>query len=73
MQITNDLEKAIEGSDCLIVVTRHREYQSLKPSALKAKMRTPVIVDGRNVFNQDECLSRGFSFRGVGLPTKKTN
>ena len=71
MHITNDLGKAIEGSDCLVIVTRHKEYQSLKPSALKAKMGTPVIVDGRNVFNQDECLSKGFSFRGIGLPVKK--
>lgn len=73
MQITNDIEKAIEGRDCLIVVTRHKEYYSLKPGDLKAKMRTPVIVDGRNVFNQEECLSKGFSFRGVGLPVKKVD
>ncbi len=73
MCITNNLKKAIEGSDCLIVVTRHKEYQVLKPSALKAKMRTPVIVDGRNVFSQDECLLKGFAFRGVGLPIKKSS
>jgi UDP-N-acetyl-D-mannosaminuronic acid dehydrogenase len=72
MNITNELEKAIKGRDCLIVVTRHREYQLLKPENLKAKMRTPVIVDGRNVFKQDEYISMGFSFRGVGLPRKKT-
>jgi UDP-N-acetyl-D-mannosaminuronic acid dehydrogenase len=70
MRITNDLDNAIEGRDCLIVVTRHKEYQTLKPEVLKARMRTPSIVDGRNVFNQDACLKLGFSFRGVGLPKK---
>ena len=71
LHITNDLDKAIEGSDCLIVVTRHKQYLSLKPDAFKAKMRTPIIINGRNIFNQNECLSKGFSFSGVGLPVKK--
>jgi UDP-N-acetyl-D-mannosaminuronic acid dehydrogenase len=72
MHITNDLDRAIEGSDCLIIVTRHKEYHALKPGVLKAKMRTPIIVDGRNIFNPEECLSKGFSFRGIGLPVKKS-
>jgi UDP-N-acetyl-D-mannosaminuronic acid dehydrogenase len=71
MKITSDIESAIKGSDCVFVMTRHREYSALKPSQLKKWMKTPVIVDGRNVFNQDECLRLGFSFRGVGLPRKK--
>ena len=71
LHITNDLEKAIEGSDCLIVVTCHKQYQSLKPDVLKTKMRTPIIINGRNIFNQNECLSKGFSFSGIGLPVKK--
>ena len=71
LHITNDLEKAIEGGDYLIVVTCHKQYQPLKPDVLKTKMRTPIIINGRNIFNQNECLSKGFSFRGIGLPVKK--
>ena len=70
MKITGDLEDAIRGSDCVIVATRHREYLQLKPGDMKKLMKTPAIVDGRNVFNQDVCLKLGFSFRGVGLPWK---
>jgi len=36
---------------------------------LKKLLATPVIVDGRNVFNPEEALSSGFSFRGVGIGT----
>ena len=70
MKITQNLEEAVEGSDCLILVTRHREYQSIRPEWLKTHMRIPVIVDGRNVFDLEKCLRLGFSFRGVGLPRK---
>jgi UDP-N-acetyl-D-mannosaminuronic acid dehydrogenase len=70
MKITSNIGEAIKGRDCLIVATRHREYQKLAPKEVKKLMKTPVIVDGRNVFDQDECLKLGISFRGVGLPKK---
>jgi hypothetical protein len=44
----------------------------MKPVTLKKQMSTPIIVDGRNVFNQEECLKLGFGFRGVGLPKKSS-
>lgn len=72
MKITEDLEKAIEGSDCLVIVTRHQEYLELGPERLKILMRTPVVVDGRNTLDQDRYLKAGFAFRGVGIPHKKS-
>ena len=70
IKITANLEEAIKDRDCLILVTRHREYFFLKPEWLKKQMRTPIIVDGRNVFDQSLFLKAGFAFRGVGLPRK---
>jgi UDP-N-acetyl-D-mannosaminuronic acid dehydrogenase len=73
LKITQNLNEAINNSDCLIVVTRHKEYLTIKPATLKKQMRTPIIVDGRKVFNQEECLKLGFGFRGVGLPKKASD
>jgi UDP-N-acetyl-D-mannosaminuronic acid dehydrogenase len=73
IKTTSNLEEAIKDRDCLILVTRHREYLSLKPEWLKKQMRTPVIVDGRNAFDQSLFLKAGFAFRGVGLPRKSKN
>ncbi len=73
IKITANLEEAIKDRDCLILVTRHREYFFLKPEWLKKQMRTPIIVDGRNVFDQSLFLKAGFAFRGVGLPRKSEN
>lgn len=66
--ITTDLEQAITGSDAVLLVTGHREYKELTLSHLKDLLRTPIIIDGRNVWNRREALEMGYTFRGVGLP-----
>ena len=35
---------------------------------LKKHLNTPIIVDGRNVWDRNEALEKGFIFRGVGIP-----
>ncbi len=65
-EIERDLYKAAEGSDCVILVTKHKEYFDIDLDRLKQIMRTPIIIDGRNVFDQNEVESKGFEFRGVG-------
>ena len=68
LPITDDLVEALRESDCVILVTKHKEYRELSLDQLHKYMRTPVIIDGRNVFNRHEALTHGFTFRGVGLP-----
>jgi UDP-N-acetyl-D-mannosaminuronic acid dehydrogenase len=67
INLTPHLAKALEGKDCVVVVTKHREYYDIDLKWLKGKMRTPIIVDGRNVFNPREAREAGFTFRGVGI------
>jgi UDP-N-acetyl-D-mannosaminuronic acid dehydrogenase len=69
--LSNQLESALKGKDCAAIVTRHKEYFDISLDWLKRIMATPVIVDGRNVFNQDDCLRAGFTFRGVGIGLRK--
>jgi UDP-N-acetyl-D-mannosaminuronic acid dehydrogenase len=66
VNLTDDLEGAINGSDALVLVTRHRQYFDLKPEEVKALARTPVIVDGRNVFDLPLFNDKGFITKSVG-------
>lgn len=68
VSLTSDLDEALRGRDCLVLVTRHNQYLDLPLDRVGRLLRTPVIVDGRNVFNRDECRKAGFAFRGVGIP-----
>jgi len=65
-KMEKDLNQAIQGADCLALVTRHREYIELDLESLKGLMRTPVFVDGRNVFDEDDVTSKGFEYRAIG-------
>jgi UDP-N-acetyl-D-mannosaminuronic acid dehydrogenase len=66
--ITTDLDKVLKNKDAVILVTKHREYYELTLDQLKHTLRTPIIIDGRNVWDRHKALEKGFTFRGVGLP-----
>ena len=65
---TKDLDAVIEGADAIALVTKHNEYLHLDLEALKKKMRTSVLVDGRNAYSKAVCEQAGFIYKGVGKP-----
>jgi UDP-N-acetyl-D-mannosaminuronic acid dehydrogenase len=67
VKITKNLDEAIIDSDCISIVTKHKEYYDIDLYKLKKKMRTPILVDGRNVFDRDKANKSGFTFRGIGI------
>ena len=64
--LTADLDDALRGADCAALVTRHREYAEMAPERLRAVMRTPTVVDGRNVFDVGEWVKGGLVMRALG-------
>ena len=69
MDLSSDLDEALRDVDCITVATRHKEYLDLDLDWLKNTLATPVIVDGRNVFDPKQVIDAGFTFRGVGIGT----
>lgn len=63
---------AAHGSDALIVATEWKEFRSPDFPAIKAALKTPVIFDGRNLYEPAEVARLGFEYHGIGrpLPTK---
>lgn len=57
---------AADGASALAVVTEWREFRSPDFGALKARMKTPVILDGRNLYDPGLMLQLGFEHLGVG-------
>ncbi|MEZ0395060.1 MAG: UDP-glucose/GDP-mannose dehydrogenase family protein [Anaerolineales bacterium] len=55
-----------KGCDALVVVTEWNEFKQLDLKKLKKQMRTPVIFDGRNVYDPAEMRKLGFTYQGVG-------
>lgn len=61
-----DAYQAAENADVLAVLTEWDDFRSLDLKRLKSVMKTPSIVDLRNLLNPDEALANGFEYRGIG-------
>jgi UDP-N-acetyl-D-mannosaminuronic acid dehydrogenase len=64
--MVRELEDALAGADCMAIVTDHSCYLDMNLELVKEMMRTPLIVDGRNVLNADVVRSKGFMYLGIG-------
>jgi len=57
---------ALEGADALIIVTEWREFRSPDFDNIKAKLKTPVIFDGRNLYDPALVRGMGFEYLAIG-------
>jgi len=55
-----------KNADLLIVVTEWNEFRQLNLEKIKKLMKTPVILDGRNIYSPEEVKNLGFTYQGVG-------
>ena len=64
--LAKDNYEALKGADALAVVTEWNEYRTPDFQRMKKLMRSPVIFDGRNIFNREELRKMGFTYYGMG-------
>ncbi len=63
---------ALEGADCVAILTEWNEFRALDLKRVKAALKRPVMVDLRNVYNPGDMAAAGFDYRSVGRPTRAT-
>jgi len=68
IELVKDAYAAARGVDALVLVTEWNELRDPDLDRLKAAMRTPVLVDGRNVWPGTEARAAGFTYYGIGRP-----
>lgn len=59
-------EAALQGADALVIVTEWREFKAPDLDFIKEKLSTPVIFDGRNIFDPQRMKANGFEYYGIG-------
>lgn len=60
--------EAIEGADVMVIVTEWDQFRALDLDRVKASLKTPIVVDLRNVYKADEMRARGFTYSSIGRP-----
>ena len=66
VKMYNNSYAMAEGCDALIVVTEWNEFKQLDLKKIKETMKTPVIFDGRNIYDPRDVRELGFTYRGMG-------
>jgi UDPglucose 6-dehydrogenase len=60
--------EALAGADALVILTEWKQYRTPDFDRMRALLKEPVIVDGRNVFEPARMARLGFDYVGVGRP-----
>ncbi|MFK0162139.1 UDP-glucose dehydrogenase family protein [Rhizobium sp. NPDC090279] len=66
---TDDAYDAARGADALVIVTEWNQFRALDFARLKSVMKSPVLVDLRNIYRHDEVTKHGFAYTSVGRPS----
>ncbi len=66
LKYVNSPYEACEGAEALIIVTEWDDYRKLDLKRVKELMKTPIIIDGRNIFNPEEVINLGFEYYCMG-------
>jgi UDPglucose 6-dehydrogenase len=62
----NDSHSCIEGADCLVILTEWDEFKNLDITKVKSLLKTPLIVDLRNILNPEQLEGSGVEYVSVG-------
>ena len=62
----NSIPEAISGSDAILIITGHNEFNNLDLDILSNSMNTPILVDCTGKINPTKVKSKGIIFRGIG-------
>jgi len=58
--------EALDGADALAIVTEWKEFRSPDFGTLKAKLKHPVVIDGRNLYEPADIRAAGLEYFAVG-------
>ncbi len=62
-----DVAKLATGCDVAVLMVKHHAYRDLPLKDLKNWLRTPILVDGRGLFDANQARKIGFIYLGVGV------
>ncbi len=68
---SKDLYSALEGADCLAIMTEWNVFRTPDFSLIKKLMKSNKIYDGRNLYDNQTMKELGFDYHSIGRPFKK--
>ncbi len=60
--------EALDGADALVVLTEWQEYRVLDVDEIKRRMKQPIVVDARNLYDPVRLRQAGVTYASIGRP-----
>jgi UDPglucose 6-dehydrogenase len=69
VEVVGSAAAALEGADALVVITEWQEFRSPDFNAIRTKLKTPAIFDGRNLYDPRVLKAQGIEYYAIGRKT----
>jgi UDPglucose 6-dehydrogenase len=66
VEFVNSPYEAAAGADALLILTEWEEFAALDLAQINSKLRYPIVIDGRNLYNPEMMAAHGFTYYSVG-------
>jgi UDPglucose 6-dehydrogenase len=66
VEICDEVYEMADGCDALVVVTEWNEFKQLDLQKVKSLLKSPVIYDGRNIYDPTVMKEMGFKYKSIG-------
>jgi UDPglucose 6-dehydrogenase len=58
----------MQGADAMALLTEWNEFRALDPARIRALLKTPIVIDLRNVYSPADMVAAGLDYRSIGRP-----
>ncbi|MEP6640875.1 MAG: nucleotide sugar dehydrogenase, partial [Gaiellales bacterium] len=69
VELASSMLEAVTGADAVVIVTEWGEFRQVCSAVVRDAMRTPLVVDGRNLLDPAQARAAGFAYESVGRPS----
>jgi UDPglucose 6-dehydrogenase len=66
LEICGDAYEALDGADGVVILTEWNEFRALDLDRVKALLKTPLMIDLRNIYRPSHMAAAGFRYIGIG-------
>jgi len=62
----DDMYQALDGADGLLIATEWKVFRAPDLDRVRALLKTPLVIDGRNLYSPADMRAQGFEYQGIG-------
>ena len=67
----NSALEAVQDAETLVLATEWPDFANVDLTEVRRRMHTPIVFDGRNLFDPATMRDLGFHYYGIGRPLPK--